>query len=36
VEHDQDDPVPPVDYFWAFMNRWAEESLRYFRLFGFE
>jgi hypothetical protein len=35
MEHDQDDPVPAYDYFWGFMNRWAEESLRYFRLFGF-
>jgi hypothetical protein len=35
MKHDQDDPMPPEDYFWGLMNRWAEESLRYLRLFGF-
>jgi hypothetical protein len=34
MECDPDDPPPGEDY-WGFLNRWAEECLRYARLFGF-
>jgi hypothetical protein len=34
MEHDPDDPPPGEDY-WSFLNRWAEECMRYARLFGF-
>lgn len=37
-KHDEDDP-PPVetrdDRLWWFLNRWAEWSMRYARIFGF-
>lgn len=32
-EHDPDDPIPREDGYWYFMNRWAENVLRWFRLF---
>jgi hypothetical protein len=34
MEYDPDDP-PPADDYWGFLNRWAEECMRYARLFGF-
>lgn len=35
-EHDEDDAPPKEAYgFWYFANRWAEESLRWLRAFGF-
>jgi hypothetical protein len=34
MEYDPDDP-PPADDYWGFFNRWAEECMRYARLFGF-
>jgi hypothetical protein len=30
MEYDPDDPPPAADY-WGFLNRWAEEALRYSR-----
>jgi hypothetical protein len=33
MEHDPDDPPPGEDH-WGFLNRWAEELLRYARFFG--
>jgi hypothetical protein len=35
VEHDPDDPPPPDHDYWGFLNRWAEETLRFLRLFSF-
>jgi hypothetical protein len=34
MTHDPDDPPTPSDYYWGFMNTWAEEALRYLRFFG--
>jgi hypothetical protein len=34
MEYDADDP-PPGEDCCGFLNRWAEECLRYARLFGF-
>jgi hypothetical protein len=34
MEYDPDDPPPGEDY-WGLLNRWAEELMRYSRLFGF-
>ena len=33
LQHDIDDPPPGPDY-WGFLNRWAEECLRFARLFN--
>ena len=35
VEHDPDDPPPPNSEFRHFLNRCAEETLSFLRLFGF-
>jgi hypothetical protein len=35
MDHDPDDPPPAETDYWDFLNRWAEETLRYLRLFGF-
>lgn len=35
MEHDHDDPPPVEDDYWSFWTRWAEECMRYARLFGF-
>jgi hypothetical protein len=34
MEYDLDDPPPGEDY-WGFLNRWAEELMRWARAFGF-
>jgi hypothetical protein len=34
MEHDPDDPPPGPDH-WGFLNRWAEEAMRWARTFGF-
>jgi hypothetical protein len=35
MKHDPDDPPPAGSDYWDFLNRWAEECMRYARLFGF-
>jgi hypothetical protein len=35
MEYDPDDPPPAGSDYWGFLNRWAEECMRYARLFGF-
>jgi hypothetical protein len=34
MDYDSDDPPPTSDY-WDFWTRFAEELMRYARLFGF-
>jgi len=34
MDHDHDDPPPTGTDYWDFLNRWAEELMRYARLFG--
>ncbi len=34
MEHDPDDPPVVEEFYWDFLNRWAEECLRWLRAFG--
>lgn len=37
LDHDADDPPPKVGYSdlqWWFLNRWAEQCMRYLRMLG--